>query len=307
MFRRYLRNGIFGQLAARMELHKAPDGKLSFQGRQGDPERLNSVLVISNPKSGTYFTGAILNRLGLVDTRIHFLRSLCILDDYRQIDAAANAGVENPAARAHCCFYHVSQLVNLIRPGQFAVSHLLPNKRDIRALANTKKLLVFRELRSAIVSYIRYNIKSGFAHRDKRSWADMPQSADRTVAAWDTVNEIIIKEARQRQKFALTANTLPVSYEELVGDFGPETQLACYQNIVRLACRTEPEGFDYEDLISQTLNKNTFTFSGKRSDCGVAWDQRCERLFLDSGGEEVNKDMFAYLPESTVSDVLEHP
>jgi hypothetical protein len=106
-----------------------------------DPATGPPVIVLSVPKSGTYFTEALYKRMGYHGVRVHAMDAVC--NDYRVDEIAGLKGVP------------ITILSRLVLSGQVIVSHCSRNAAIETALTGFKKIYLYRNLREIFISHAR--------------------------------------------------------------------------------------------------------------------------------------------------------
>lgn len=99
------------------------------------------AIVVSVPKSGTYFAEALYKRMGYEAVRIHAMDTFC--NDLRCEELSGIKAVPMTA------------LAPLILPGQIVVSHCSRTAAIEAALRRYKKIYLYRDLREVLVSHAR--------------------------------------------------------------------------------------------------------------------------------------------------------
>lgn len=106
-----------------------------------DPTAGPPVIVLSVPKSGTYFTEALFRRMGYTPIYVHALDERC--DDWRFPEFKGTKHVP------------ITILSRLVLPGQIIVSHCSRRPDIAAALGRFKKIYLYRDLREVFVSHAR--------------------------------------------------------------------------------------------------------------------------------------------------------
>ena len=102
------------------------------------------------PKAGTYFIAECSRRLGCEPTHLHLDHT--VVWDYRQ------RTIEEIRADSFRYMVKMSleQSLRLVRPGQFAVGHVECRDETKQWLRGFKKILIYRDLRDALISQMRF-------------------------------------------------------------------------------------------------------------------------------------------------------
>jgi hypothetical protein len=124
------------------------------------------LIVISQPKSGTYLCANILQNLGLEFTYLHIL-----LDSYNAYD---KDDIEN--CKRHPEKFRVEaplyEPLSMIGEGQFAVCHLWRNKVTDLAVKDFKKIILYRDADEIFESYKTWIEETG---RDRKPIKGKPE------------------------------------------------------------------------------------------------------------------------------------
>jgi hypothetical protein len=106
------------------------------------------VIVLSVPKSGTYFTEALYRRMGYRAVFVHAMDGVC--NDWRfrgaERDDTEMAGLKRVP---------ITVLAQLLLPGQIIVSHCSRSPETEAALRGFKKVYLYRNLREVLISHAR--------------------------------------------------------------------------------------------------------------------------------------------------------
>jgi hypothetical protein len=269
--------------AAKFPLFISNDDRLCASPRVGRQQR--KAAVISLPKAGTYLVGRILELLGFEGSGIHL--SLGHLDDYRKIGGSERIGYS----------YHLLDILyssRLVLDGQFIATHIEYNGASRIALDDFARFYVRRELRNAVVSAFREAVK--YRGRSEAIDADF-SDIDETTLKHDMPSAM--KRWFERKKSELYSafnstvgwmddpNTLLLQFEQVMGDFGSESQVESVMELAR-SCGIPLSGEQAAELLSNALGSQTITFSGKRTVLDDYWSGEMEQLFVSSGFQEIN-------------------
>lgn len=248
----------------------APEGKLA--------ER---VIVISSPKSGTYYLAEILKEFGFISTNCHL--SDLSMTDYRfstiadSISAYSNLNVDMP----------LSDSLPLIRGGQFAVGHLPPLDSCTALLGDIKKIFLYRECRASLVSFMRFFKNPGRGEEYGTEWKEIPDSKERMYNFMCLYSKNLIPWLNGMTKWRAMNDIFTINYETMIGDFGREKRISSFMALASFIGLTLDEN-GIEHALAAATGKPTKTWSGGRSVVSEFWDERSEELFRKFGGPEVN-------------------
>lgn len=231
------------------------------------------VLVVSVPKAGTYFVGALLEEAGLHPSYLHLDVSRCQAYDPMRL----GDGLHHP--RWFDVNIPISQSVRLIRSGEFAVSHLPWSSEIEPVVAPLRVVFVTRELRSAVLSWTRFilaapNKGRGIFDRILASGAEAFLEA-RGVRYLQKVRDVVPWMDRP--------GVLKVRMEDLRGS--DPVALARLMRQVGGPAVSDARGF-----VDRAGARPTLTHVPQRPP-GVQWTPRCETLFEELGGIELNRQL----------------
>jgi len=239
----------------------------------------NRAIVISIPKTGTYLVGELLKNLGYIFAGIHV--NLNSLDDFR------NATTMLPSEQVKR-FVPLSDTVRLILDGQYIVGHVKYEKESKVLLSRYKKIFAYRDLRHAIVSRLRSDLK---VYAEKPSIKKVSPIGDRKQQLVEYLNyegKSIFSQITDVIGWYKEDDVLKVKFEELLGDFGKENQLEC---VKRVASHLSLEVKDPEKILAEAIGKETLPYSGSRTNIEDYWSNKAEEIFVKSGLDKINKQL----------------
>jgi len=250
------------------------------------------AVVTTMPKSGTYFVAEYLKCLGMVDTRVHADEGG--FSDYRNVDrSAARTEYKSLYVRLP-----LSQTLGLLGPGHFLVGHL-PLREATRDIFNGIAVIaVRREVRAALVSFMRWIELSGRADEVDCAWLGVPPGSMRTAAFLRARGKSLVGYFSVSQTWLDEPRATQVAYEELVGDLG-EFRAADVASAIAEAVgvpHTIDQAFHW---LSAARGRDTLTSSGRRTVLGEHWSVECEGIFESIGGGELNKRLGYTRPKPT--------
>jgi len=292
LLRRNAADGEPGESLApwRFPVYLSRDGRPCFQPRQGRSS--SRVVVCSIPKSGTYLTAEILRGLGLVATGVHVDEQR--FTDYR-FASPQQARKDDPRLYSEMPLRH--SLLFLL-PGQFTVGHLPCTPSVIQALTPFRKLMVYRDLRDAVVSWMRFVTDTGRGGQRAASWRDLPDDPEKLVRMLDVSGPQYFETVRPMLAWRDHSDVFPVAFEVLLGDRGEAARFGCIAELaefLQIPC-SEHEA---RQVVERALAANTITKSGRRTDWRAYWSEPAERRFRALDGEEMNAALgYARLAES---------
>jgi hypothetical protein len=235
------------------------------------------VCLITLPKAGTYLVGAFLKALGLVDTGVHVDRFG--FSDYR------HKSIEEMRADylKFTTRIPIEVSAGLVAPGQFIVGHLEHSAQTVAATAELRRILLLRNPRDALVSYMRFYELPGRGEAAAKSWMALADEPARMLAFLEQWGGPLMAIMRGVLGWLEEAGVLVVRFEDLLGDAGPRPQRRALEAIVGLAGMPMPA--DVVALFNQVVGKPTKTWSGRRSEAWRYWNDRVEAEFLRLGGD----------------------
>jgi hypothetical protein len=240
-------------------------------------------MVCSIPKAGTYLVGAVLQRLGTVATGFHFSTDGDMFMDAR---FATREEARNEFARL-CHGVPLARALPLVRPGQHAVSHLECTPRTRALLAQFRVVFVYRDLRDALVSWLRFHQDTGREHQWNWIWVECADPRERLVVFLRAAGELFFGMCRALVPWLGEPSAFPVRFETLHGDDGPDAQARVCRALAAFLDHARPADAPGAVLPGLTTVP-TLTSSGSRTRRAEYWSAAAEELFLRFGGGELN-------------------
>jgi hypothetical protein len=244
------------------------------------------VFLTTLPKAGTYMMAKMLSRFDLVDCHVHALRDHVV--DQR-FAPEASARLYPATLRRDIA---LADILNFIGPGQFAFGHIGLFEPAVRPLfAPFKVVMMYRNLRDAYPSLLRFfrDIRRdmpGFNAQlqDVENWAD--------IVAWD-MEKIGGNRAlgfNHLIAWRNEPNALALKYEEIVGDYGRDVQLAAMRRLGDFL------GVQYSverltDIANTVVGLPTVTKTDRRTQAAEYWSDEVEELFQRLGLAELNRQL----------------
>ncbi len=239
------------------------------------------IVVCSIPKAGTYLVAELLKQLGCVATNLHLSRHE--LSDYRS--ASVREMREEP--ERFTVPLDLAQALALVLPGQFAVGHLACDPDYLACLAGCKKLFVYRDLRDALVSFVRFTADTGRGGAPTEEWRSLPDGPDKMLRALEQIGTSFFNMVTPMVAWLRQPDVLAVAFETLYGDDGPEAQRVVVEAVQAFLNIPGAVG-DSAALVSGLLGAPTKTWSGKRTVRTTFWSDAVEERFQAFGGPELN-------------------
>jgi hypothetical protein len=231
---------------------------------EADPAAGPPAIILSVPKSGTYFAEALFKRLGYYGVYVHAMDAVCNDWRFHEVARADEIGLTGNKPIA------ITVLSRLILPGQVIVSHCSRTPAIEAALAGFKKIYLYRDLREVFVSYAREHSESAIPAeempacvaefcRDRGPEAKLVIEA---VSSWRNAPDVMAID------FADLTSPDPACRERLAARF--EDFIGWPRERVTAALAAVPD--------DPTPTKS----SGPHSQVEGAWNSECEAWFRDN-------------------------
>jgi hypothetical protein len=237
------------------------------------------AIICSIPKSGTYLVGAILQRLGLRDTRQHLhLRGFT---DYNNVDLETARRKPDELSVTE----PLEATLRRIASGEFAVGHLPSNMAPL--LGDFKVIFVYRNIRDILVSFCRWTADTG-RWTDDGAWRRLPEGPERLLGFMRTHRKNLRKWIAAAATWKSEPSITQVSFEELMGDDGSAGAAAAMRRIARaleVGPFTDAELLEH---LAQAKETETITRSAARSKRESYWNEAVEREFVRCGFAAIN-------------------
>lgn len=236
------------------------------------------ILVTSVPKAGTYLVAALLEGLGSVSAGMH-------VAEWGLTDTRHPAEVVRSDPLSVTATIPVEEVVPLIAPGQFVVGHLPHSERVESAFAGFSIIFLRRDVRDAFVSFMRYMGRNRYGSASE-GWGDLPDGRAKMTVFAHRHGAEFFSMAMPMASWCDAETITCVTFEDLVGDNGTETQLTAIAN---LADVVGPRRTRADELIRQALAADTLTRSSERTHFESCWSDEVDQLFSDLGGYTLNR------------------
>ncbi|MEZ6243350.1 MAG: sulfotransferase domain-containing protein [Phycisphaerales bacterium] len=251
------------------------------------------VILVTVPKAGTYLVSEIVRRLGFEQTHLHLAMTRVVAYDPALLDE----GRSNPARFEVKC--PIRESIRLVRCGQFAASHLPYEPEAVSALSGCRVVFATRELRSALVSWMRFYVATGRASgpkaiEDTRSSPQEMTIADLEANAGDRLDAV------KKQLGWLEHEGIHVlRYEDLIAR--DVATIGSLREFLQPAPSTSNPASD-ESIIEQALATDTLTRTTEATRLDAYWSDEAEEIFHRLGGPQLNQRL-GY-PESALRSSL---
>jgi hypothetical protein len=251
------------------------DHSLCFKNNKDTPLG-KRVFINTIPKAGTYFIGAVLNKLGFSDIEIH--AGDAMFSDYRGKSIIEKQKLYDE----YFVRLPYSVQVALTLPGQYLLGHVSADV--IRSVHKKEKiLLALRDLRYCIVSHMRftYNRRHAGTAGIRKNFTPVD------VIEYLTANHANFLFGMARECLSLKDESYIVRFEQLASD-----DLQSKIESARSICAVT--GLSLEqvlDAIEKSYGESTLTFSGSLSQIEDLWSEEAEDLFVKHGGDILNEQL----------------
>lgn len=245
---------------------------------RGDTQQ--KVLICSTPKSGTYLLNTLLEKFGFVSAGIH-LASWGFTD----MRFGLQSDVRTQPAR-FLRFIDAEHVVDLVHPGQFIVGHLPFDEQTERLFSDYRVIVVRRNLRDSLVSFMRYMSKNGLGTAQTDGWGEWEDGPQKMQRYAELHAGEFFSMVQPMLGWFEKDGVLNVSYEELMGDFGPDRR---DQRAREIAEFVGAHRFDAAEVLSEVIGQETLTFSGSRSRLEDYWSDQVEAIFEEHDGPGLHR------------------
>jgi Sulfotransferase domain len=236
------------------------------------------VIVVSIPKSGTYFVAELLKALGYRWTGMHLAETA--YTDYS--GSALEQARQDPGRFARS--EPLSASLNRIHSGEFAVGHLPFKDEIVEAARPFKRLFVTRDLRLALISYMRFMQSTGRLGARHLAWYSIPDLRQRCQVFLRTSAPYMLKRFYEGMVgWSKLADTLHVRFEDLTNDAAAATR-----TIESVATYLGVPKCDAQEVLRTSLATETITKSDGLTRLEDYWSAEAEARFIEIGGLEMN-------------------
>ncbi len=236
------------------------------------------MCLISAPKAGTYLVARLLEQLGVVNTGVHVDRFA--FSDYRHRTIAE--AIEDYTEFTTRIPIEVS--AGLTAPGQFIVGHLEHSAAAAQAVHHMRRILLLRDLRDGLVSFMRFLAAPGRGRRSSKAWSLLPDGPNKTLAFCNLWGATYLDMVRAVLGWMDDPEVLVCRFEALMGDAGSEAKRRTLAGIAAHAGLAVPAEEVVRRFDTAVLDRPTMTYSGQRTRVAGVWDGRVEALFRRLGG-----------------------
>lgn len=239
---------------------------LSFLPHEGN-ESLPAIVIVTLPKSGTYFWGKILSECGYQDIEIHGHEH--IIADFRSLTLQEKLD-SLPEEHAHWLPFHLQ--LSLLHKGQYLLGHMPFN--CLTHLKEKNFFITVRDLRATVVSSLRFGQRKRCHTND--SWYTLGATEEGVFTLLNSPNaRDIIFHAEELVKWVSAFPDRVLRFEALNAPGSKE-----FTHIVDTI--SSLIGLDAESVtsaIERARGTSTVTYSGKPSSTQGIWSERVEEVF----------------------------
>jgi hypothetical protein len=246
-------------------------------------ESPHKVAICSIPKSGTHFVGAFLEKLGFASCGIHIHEKG--FTDYR-FGSLREKQEEHERMQVFC---PLEGLIRLVRNGQFIYGHIACSDEMRRMLSGFKVIFSYRELRTCMVSQMRFYQRTGRRSAKREGWGKAEKVEDVIRGYLKYEATFFLKNRVEPMiPWLCELRSLPVCYEVLMGDHGEQRRQDCIRDLCTFL---DMDRDSAKTAFEQAMRSETITRSAVRSRTEDYWNEEAEVFFRQMGGVEMNRKL----------------
>lgn len=241
------------------------------------------VIVLSIPKAGTYFLAEVLREWGCAPTSLHLARDIAW--DYRQRTLEE---IRSDSFR-YQVDVSISQSAALVQRGQFAVGHLECVPEVQSALTGFRKIFIYRDLRDALISQMRFLVDSPSTVDNVGGWKQLPKGPERMIGFLGDARDMsyMFSLFRDMRAWLSEPDVFGLSFEDLYGDPGRLDRVRRLEQLYRFL--ELPASKERPHEVADRLNGTaTRTWSGARSSRHDYWNDAVDQVFGSLEGPGLN-------------------
>jgi hypothetical protein len=236
------------------------------------------VLVVSIPKSGTYLAAELLKALGYRWTGMHLAETAYTDYSGSQLEEAR----QDPGRFARN--EPLGTSLGRIHAGEFAVGHLPFKPGIVDATQPFKRIYVTRDLRLALISYMRFMHSTGRLGAKHLAWYPISDIRRRCLVFLRASAPYILRRFYEGMiGWSTLDDTLPLRFEDLTGDVEPATRA-----IAAVATFLGVSNCDAPGILRSSLAAQTITKSEGLTRLDDYWSPQAEQCFIEIGGPDLN-------------------
>jgi hypothetical protein len=238
----------------------------------------NRVIVVSLPKAGTYLMAEVLKALGYGWTGMHLAEAA--YSDYKGADLVDARMHPGRFAR----YEPLRESLARITAGEFAVGHL-PCKAEIVGItAPFRRLYLTRDLRTALISYMRFMQSTGRFNAKELSWYAIADPRERLVDFLATsAPQLLNGLYKGLAGWLRVPGVMHVRFEDLMHD--SETAVRAVESVAEFLRVTVS---DARGVFNQCVASETITKSDGLTRLDEYWSPQAEEQFTKIGGPGLN-------------------
>jgi hypothetical protein len=236
------------------------------------------VLLVSIPKSGTYLVAELLKALGYRWTGMHLAETA-----YTDYSGSALEEARREPGRFTRKEPLSTSLAN-IRAGEFAVGHLPFKPEIVEATRSFKRIYLTRDLRLALISYMRFMHSTGRLGAKHLAWYPIADLRQRCHVFLQASAPYMLKRFYEGMVgWSTLDDTLQVRFEDLTGDAERATRA-----VEAVATFLGLPNCDAHGILRTSLATETITKSEGLTRLEDYWSPQAENCFNAIGGSELN-------------------
>lgn len=238
----------------------------------------HKAAVITIPKSGTYFVSELLSHAGLELVKLNVRKNSFRDFRWKDLNDVTNLEKQLP----------LEILVKMIVPGQVIAGHIQYDDYTKNALLDFKNIFVYRNMRDALVSAMRYAEKWAIIQSDREMLQKMKDNPEKLLSYMKTTTcKHFVTTSNYVSGWMKDDFTFKISYESLMGDFGLEKRNQTLIKLFQFLDFNLKEN-QIENILKLTFDSKTLTKTGKRSNVDQYWNNDVENEFVRLGFNELN-------------------
>ena len=256
-------------------------GQPTLNERRGGVD--HKVIVITIFKSGTFLMKEFLEIIGVEFTGMHLWMNRFY--DHRFKSISENRAADRRTGPAIAFNY----AIKLVASGQFAVSHIGYLRPTAPLLKDFKIIFCKRDIRSALVSYMRWIDRMGLEKDRSPQWLSLPEGPGKFRGYLDDVGKTFIAS----YGFPLIPwiehpDSCVVEFESFTGENGADAQTRSLA-LVRDHLSIDMPMDRLMACLNRALDSETVTKSSSRTRWIDYWSDEAEERFEAFGGRHLNR------------------
>ena len=176
----------------------------------------------------------------------------------------------------------------MVQPGQFAVGHLGCSPQSRALLTDFKKLFLYRDARDGLASFLRFHADTQREGPRTRAWSDLPEGPEKMLRFLDHLGESYFNMCLPMGDWVDQTDMFKVSFEMLYGDDGADARRQAMEALYAFLEISE-RSISPDELVTGAMRWPTKTWSGRRTEREIYWNDEVEARFREFGGHELNE------------------